>query len=260
LIIAAAILNSNPFNSHFSRTKTARLIGAASIELRHPSEYAMASNQRAKNLFLDLDGTVVDTHELIFQCYDRTMRDHCGCEGSRAVLEQCAGLHLNDIFSATMEHFGVPITTQVITEAIAIYRAHLRASESAVTTFPGVRDCLIELSQRGWRLAIVTTKPREAALRHLQSQDLAHLFATVVAGDECTNLKPHPEPFLKALDALGVHPADAVGVGDSEHDIHSARAAGLKTVGACWGTISRTKLIAAQPDLLAEHPCELLEL
>ena len=49
-----------------------------------------------------------------------------------------------------------------------------------------------------------------------------------------------------------------MGVGDSEHDIHSARAAGMVTVGACWGALSRGKLLAAKPDFLAERPEDLL--
>ncbi len=220
----------------------------------------MTVASRKKSLLLDLDGTVVDTHELIFQCYDRTMREHCGCIGSRQLLEQCAGLHLRDIFTATMEHFSIPVTSQLLTEAIAIYRGHLRANEAAVATFPGMSECLFELVRRGSRLAIVTTKPRESALRHLQSQGLTHLFEVVVAGDQCVNLKPHPEPFLKALEELGVDSAEAVGVGDSEHDIRSARAAGMMTVAACWGTLSRNSLLAANPDIIAEDPSELLAL
>ncbi len=47
---------------------------------------------------------------------------------------------------------------------------------------------------------------------------------------------------------------EAVGVGDSEHDIRSAHAAGLATVAACWGTLSRNRLLAAKPDFLAERP------
>jgi pyrophosphatase PpaX len=211
-------------------------------------------------MLLDLDGTVVDTHELIFRCYDRTMRDHCGCRGSRKIIEQCAGLHLRDIFSATLEHFGVPSSSQILGEAIAIYRDHLRANEALVSTFPGMKETLCELVRRGWRLAIVTTKPSDAAHRHLHSQDLASLFEVVIAGDQCTNLKPHPEPFLKALEAIGAGPDDAVGVGDSEHDVVGARAAGLMTVGACWGTISRDTLQATNPDVLAELPRELLDL
>lgn len=211
-----------------------------------------------KALLIDLDGTVVNTHELIFNCYDRTMRERCGCVGSRQVLEQCAGLHLQDIFATTLKHFGMPVSQETLTECIAIYRAHLRASEAAVTTFPGMRESLEEMVRRGQRLAIVTTKPSEAALRHLLSQKLTHLFEVVVAGDHCANHKPHPEPFLKALDALGVRPDEAAGVGDSVPDIRSARAAGLTTVAACWGTLNRDDLLSARPDILAEEPCHLL--
>jgi phosphoglycolate phosphatase-like HAD superfamily hydrolase len=45
-----------------------------------------------------------------------------------------------------------------------------------------------------------------------------------------------------------------VGVGDSEHDIHGARAAGMTTIGAYWGALSRNKLLAAKPDFVAERP------
>ena len=213
---------------------------------------------KKKSILLDLDGTVVDTHELIFQCYDKTMRDHCGCQGSRQILEQCTGMHLRDIFTATLDHFGRPVSDQLLAEAIAIYRDHLRENEAAVSTFPGMRQSLNEFVRRGWKLGIVTTKYRESALRHLRSQELSHLFEVVITGDQCSNIKPHPEPFMKALEALGVAPRDAVGVGDSEHDIHSARAAGMVTVGACWGALSRDKLLAAKPDFVAESPEDLV--
>jgi pyrophosphatase PpaX len=220
----------------------------------------MTAASEKKALLLDLDGTVVDTHELIFQSYDHAMRSHCGCEGSRQILQQCTGLHLHDIFAASLEHFGVPASDQLLAESVAIYRDHLRANEAAVSTFPGMRNALVELVRRGWRLGIVTTKPREGAHTHLQSQDLTDLFEVVITGDQCANLKPHPEPFLKGLEALGVDSRNAIGVGDSEHDIRSARAAGLMTVAACWGTLSREKLLEAGPDIVAERPVELLAL
>jgi pyrophosphatase PpaX len=218
----------------------------------------MTEVTKIKSLLLDLDGTVVDTHELIYQCYDKTMRQHCGCQGSRHVLEQCTGMHLRDIFTATLAHSERPVSDQLLTEAIAIYREHLRANEASVSTFPGMRQSLIEFVRRGWKLGIVTTKHSVSAHRHLQSQELTQLFDVVIAGDQCTNIKPHPEPFIKALEALGLAPGDAIGIGDSEHDIHSARAAGMMTVGACWGALSRGKLLAAKPDFVAEKPEDLL--
>ena len=121
-----------------------------------------------------------------------------------------------------------------------------------------MKTTLAEFASRGWLLAIVTTKPAEGALRHLESQGLTHLFGAVITGDRCQNLKPHPEPFLNALTALNVPAAAAVAVGDSEHDINGARAAGATTVAACWGTMSRDKLLSARPDFVAEQPSELL--
>jgi pyrophosphatase PpaX len=213
-----------------------------------------------KALLLDLDGTVVDTHELIFQCYDQTMRSLCGCQGSRQILEQYTGMPLRDIFSATLQHFGLPVSEPLMAEAITNYRAVLRDNEASVVTFPGMKELLGHFVEQGWRLAIVTTKFRESATRHLQSQGLATFFEAVVAGDDCAHHKPHPEPFLKALAALGVDPERAIGIGDSEHDIHGARAAGLRTVAACWGTLSRSRLLAAEPNYIVEEPMDLLAL
>jgi pyrophosphatase PpaX len=221
---------------------------------------SMTSATIKRAVLLDLDGTVVDTHELIFQSYDWTMRQHCGCEGSRQILEACTGLPLREIFAATLEHARLPVADAVLTNAIIHYRQHLKDNEKSVTTFPGMRSTLIELTQRGWRLGIVTTKGAEGALRHLTSQDLIQFFGSVVTGDQCQNLKPHPEPFQTALKALNVRPENALGVGDTEHDIVSARAAGLVSVAACWGTLSRGRLVGANPDFVIGRPEELLSL
>jgi beta-phosphoglucomutase-like phosphatase (HAD superfamily) len=56
-------------------------------------------------------------------------------------------------------------------------------------------------------------------------------FATIVAGDEVTHGKPHPEPYLTAAERLGVAPADCVAVEDSPVGIASALASGARTLG-----------------------------
>lgn len=211
-------------------------------------------------ILLDLDGTVVDTLELIFQSYHFTMRNCFGCDGLRRIWEQCVGMHLHDIFRTTLIQFDKPVSDRLLADATTMYREHLRSNEAAVTTFPGMRDSLIELVRRGRHLAIVTTKNTESARRHLHSQELTHLFDVVIGSDQCQNHKPHPEPFQKALAEMGMSPTQAIGIGDSEHDIRSARAAGMKTIAACWGTLSRDKLLAAEPDMVAESPVDLLSM
>ena len=159
----------------------------------------MTITPRKKTLLLDLDGTVVDTHELIYQCYDQTMREHCGCQGRRQILQQCGSFALARHFYSHLEALWCSGLRPALTEAIAIYRGIFAISKASVSTFPGMSESLIELVKRGWRLGIVTTKPREAEYRHLQSTrtDAAHSQSSLPA-TSAVNLKPHPEPFLKA--------------------------------------------------------------
>jgi len=53
----------------------------------------------------------------------------------------------------------------------------------------------------------------------------------IVSGDEVTEPKPHPEPYLRAAELLGVDPMDAVAIEDSLVGLSSAVASGAATIG-----------------------------
>lgn len=219
-----------------------------------------ATSDQPRAILFDLDGTVLDTLELIYQCYTKTVTVHCGRDGDRVLWEGCTGLPLRELFGRTFTAFGRTLDEPTLAAAVQTYREFLHASDGRVRVFPGVRETLEELRDRGLPLGIVTTKHEVSALRHLRLQGLEPLFDVVVAGDHCAHYKPHPEPFLKAAEALGVPPARAVAVGDSEHDIEGAHAAGMPAVAALWGTIRRARLLAAAPEYRAETPAGLLGL
>jgi pyrophosphatase PpaX len=82
----------------------------------------------------------------------------------------------------------------------------------------------------------------------------------LVCADEVTNPKPHPEPVEKALTLLGADPATTVYVGDSIHDMHSGRAAGVRTAAALWGPFGRAHLESASPDYWLDSPRDLVDL
>jgi len=72
--------------------------------------------------------------------------------------------------------------------------------------------------------------------------------------------KPDPGPLLLAAARLEVPPPQAVMVGDGEVDIRAGKAAGMRTVGALWGTVDPDALRAAQPMWLMGRPADLLVL
>ncbi|MEJ2768475.1 phosphoglycolate phosphatase [Mycetohabitans sp. B46] len=85
------------------------------------------------------------------------------------------------------------------------------------------------------KLACVTNKPLRFALELLEQYGLRPYFEVVLGGDSLPRKKPDPLPMLAACDALGVPPARAVAIGDSENDARAARAAGLATLTVPYG-------------------------
>lgn len=111
----------------------------------------------------------------------------------------------------------------------AAYRA-LLASEGT-RPIPGARRFVASAVERGHPVAVVTNAPRANADASLAAIGLHDAFGTVIVGEECSAGKPHPAPYMAALEALGVAPDRAVAFEDSPSGLASARAAGIPTVG-----------------------------
>ena len=210
----------------------------------------------ARALLFDLDGTVADTHELIFGCLDQTARQILGVPFPRWLWQDHVGAPLADLFSLVC---STP-QSQIIEELVHCYRQMQLSLEHTIRPFPGVGQTLDDLRQRGMRLAVVTTKMRDVAIRHLDAIGFARHFDAIVGFDDCIRPKPDAEPFLRAAQALGVAPAAAAGVGDSPVDVQGARAAGMVSIAAMWGTVSRDAVLATRPDHVVTRPSELLDL
>lgn len=206
-------------------------------------------------VLLDLDGTLIDSLRLILDSYHHTLARH-GLP-PRTDEEWLKGV-------------GTPLTVQLaewrdeigtIEAMIATYRDYnLKHHDRMVTVYPGVLEAVREIKSAGLQTGLVTSKNRQGALRGLKLVGLEALMDVLVCADEVTNPKPHPEPVEKAVALLGADPASTVYVGDSVHDMHSGRAAGVRTAAALWGPFGRAQLEDARPDFWLETPGDLIRL
>lgn len=200
----------------------------------------------------DLDGTLIDSVELILSSYRHTMQVHRGTVPPDGLW--LAGL-------------GTPITVQFrhftndpaeIEAMVTTYRAHNHAHhDRLVREYPGVGEALTGLHGRGRRLAVVTSKLRETARRGLERCGLSRFFDVLVCADDVTKPKPDPEPVHRALECLGVGAERAVFVGDSSHDMKAGRAAGVRTAAALWGPFPREALAVHMPDFWLSRPADI---
>jgi len=200
----------------------------------------------------DLDGTLIDSIELIIRSYQHTIRLHRQLETTPDVWMKGLGIPLRIQFKEWSED------PAEIDAMVTTYREYnLSHHDEMVTAYDGVVDAVKRLRRQGIQLGLVTSKFRSGAYRGLKKVGLDQDFHVVVGADEVTNPKPHPEPVLTDLSRLSARPEEAVFIGDSRHDMECGRAAGVKTAAVLWGPFGRSNFDGLNPDFWLEHPSDL---
>ena len=204
-------------------------------------------------VLFDLDGTVVDSGAIILASMRHATREVLGRDFDDAELMQAVG---GPGLEAQMAVFA----PERVDELVRVYRAHNEPLHDELEACAGMEDVLLRLHEEGRRLGVVTAKRRATVELAFASVPVAHLFETVVGGDETEKHKPDPEPLLLAAERMGVAPTDCAYVGDSPFDIRAARAAEMYAVAVTWGRIhDRSKLERERPDAVVDTAEELFE-
>lgn len=205
-------------------------------------------------VLFDLDGTIIDTNELIIQSCLHALRGVVPPDFGREQIIPCMGQPL----AVQMRLFT---GRDDVDDLIRKYREYnLAHHDEMVSLFPGVAETLAALKARGVRLGVVTTKMRETTERALRMFGLIGKMDVIVTLDDVTHPKPHPEPVRKAMDALGADPARTLMVGDSPVDMESARCAGAIPVGVAWSLKGEKVLREAGAARILHRMDELLAL
>ena len=129
---------------------------------------------------------------------------------------------------------------------------------SQFISYNGVNELLIDLSQRKIPVCVVTSSPRPYRLRVLDHFKWSGI--ETVCYHDTRRHKPDPEPILLALKKLSLTAEQTISVGDDVKDTVAAKAAGVFSVGALWGTLDRDALVKSDPDALCETVDDLRDL
>lgn len=101
--------------------------------------------------------------------------------------------------------------------------------------YPDEIRVLDALKDAGYRMALLTSKRKEAAVNNLKHWGLDRYLEMVVCCDELSHPKPDPEGVNRILTALNFSPERAIAIGDSISDLEAGKRAGVKTGFASWG-------------------------
>ncbi|WP_306606934.1 phosphoglycolate phosphatase [Azonexus sp.] len=188
-----------------------------------------------KSVTFDLDGTLLDTVGDLTEACRRMMLDLDLPPRSEAEIRSFVGQGMLVLVRRCLDQGCEPAPGQM-ERAVAAFQQHYAAVNGENTRFfSGVREGLAAWQATGLPLGIVTNKPAAFTEPLLIRTGLAHYFSCIVSGDTTPHRKPHPAPLLHACAALGSVPADNLHIGDSKHDIETARQAGCTVYCVPYG-------------------------
>lgn len=205
-----------------------------------------------RTILFDLDGTLIDTNELIIASFIYTFQQY-GKTLSRSQAVDFIGPPLVDSFRSVAE------TTEQAADMVNLYREYnMRHHDAYVTAFPFVIDTLKHLHTDGFKLGVVTTKARQTVDKGMGLTAIKSYFDTVITLDDVSQAKPHPEPVIKAMKRLNAQAESTLMIGDNSHDIEAGHHAGVKTVGVSWSLKGKANLQEYKPTYMLDDMRELL--
>ena len=181
-------------------------------------------------LLFDLDGTLVDTDPLHFQAFLDLLRENGRPEIDFGLYKtRIMGFGHAEIFSMLFPERDREEHRALADRKEEMFRALVRGR--VLDPKHGLPELLGWAKARGLGCGLVTNAPRDNAALMLDALRLADRFDTVVLGEELPQGKPHPLPYLTALERLGGRAGAAVAFEDSLSGVRSAYAAKIYTVG-----------------------------
>ncbi|HHW56181.1 MAG TPA: pyrophosphatase PpaX [Clostridia bacterium] len=206
-----------------------------------------------KTVLFDLDGTIIDTNDLIIESFKYTIQKHLGY----IIKPEDVTPYFGEPLPLTLQRFSHDKWELMIDT----YRQYNEFNHDKYTKIrEDVRETLKFMYKNGIKLGIVTSKRKELAIRGLRLFDLEKYFKVIVALEDTEKHKPDPEPILKALELLDSMKEETLMVGDSPYDILCASNAGVKSIAVKWTIIPFYLLEEAKPDYIIDDMLQILEI
>jgi phosphoglycolate phosphatase len=203
-------------------------------------------------IFFDLDGTLTDPAPGITSCM-RHAADSLGVDVEED-LAQYIGPPLAESFRCILRSMD----SELIEEAIRLYRERfgtIGLFENAL--YPGIPELLAHLSDAGHELRVVTSKPHIYAGRIIDHFELRAWLPKVYGSELDGTRADKGELIGYVLEKESIEGDRATMIGDRMHDIHGAKAHGLRTIGVLWGYGADGELKRAGADVIVAEVSEV---
>ncbi len=206
-----------------------------------------------KAILFDLDGTLINTNDLIVKSFNYAFIKHLNKYVQREEIVKTFGEPLRD----AMIRYDEENVEQLVT---SFRKFNETNHDKLALKFQGVEEGIKALKEMGIKIGIVTSKRKNMAIRGLKLINIYEFMDVVICPEDTEKHKPLGDPAIKACEMLNISPNEAVMVGDSHNDILCGKNAGCKTCVVKYTDLSLKELMEYNPDYAIESIEELADI
>lgn len=209
-----------------------------------------------KYIIFDMDGVIVDSEPVIMKAALDALR----AGGIKASKEDFI-----PYIGAGEEHFiiepckradKVESTEKIMNDMFVNFEKNIKE----MRVFPSAKPLIEKLKVLGYTLSLVSSAAERKLMASLRAAQVdPSVFSVILSGNDVTEKKPSPAPYLLAAEKLGADPADCLVIEDAVSGVKSAKAAGMQCA-AVTTSFSGEQLKAAGADYVTEDIIDILSL
>ena len=207
-------------------------------------------------VFFDLDGTILDSAPGIIESVKYALSDLGIKEEREEVLNTFIGPPLFDAFTKNYE-----MEKEVADRAVEKYRENYNGNEAMkkFKVYDGVENMLKALKDAGLTVCLATAKPREYALKMLESIDFCKYFNFINGASFDESKRTKTSVIKDTIETKNFDKSKIVMVGDRENDITGAKNCDIASIGVLYGYGSRKELIDAGCKTICKTPEDVVK-
>ncbi len=205
-----------------------------------------------KAVFFDVDGTLLDTTEYIYQAFEYSLALYNNTRLPRSQMSHTMGKSLKVCYQVFTE----------MNDVLHLMKSHHQfqiSNPHLAKPYPHTLQTLKTLHEKGYKIGAITTRASNTVGTTLEAAGILPYIDHYVTADDVQAVKPDPEGINKMLNHFSVLPKQTIMVGDTEVDVQAGKNAGTKTVGALYG-FHGERIRESKPDHVIADISEIINL
>jgi beta-phosphoglucomutase-like phosphatase (HAD superfamily) len=218
---------------------------------------------KTEAIFLDIDGTLVDSNEYHVQAWDRAFEAAQVSVSAEQIRKQI-GKGADMLIPALAPDLDESVRSRITKKHAAVFRSEFLY---LVRPFPCARDLIESLYRDGIKVVLASSADQAEVDYYVKLLRVEELLTATTSASDVERSKPAGDIFASALKAVApITAASSLAVGDTPYDVEAANQCGVRTIALRSGSFTDAELQGAGAialyddvqDLLKSYPRSML--